>query len=106
MMMSGAWLTLGAALQLLYPPERKKSLDITLVGQKKEEWAEELIEPRPGVGVVYTTVGSKKENGVRSAFLWRSRIQRGRMLGRGFSSFLTTTAAIIIKRRRWRSVRM
>ena len=51
--------------ELPYPPERKP-LDITL--GRKEEWAEELIQPRPGVGVVYTD-GSKKESGVGAAFV-------------------------------------
>ncbi|CAN0101235.1 unnamed protein product, partial [Heterosigma akashiwo] len=51
--------------ELPYPPERK-SLDITL--GRREEWAEELIEPWPGVGVVYTD-GYKKESGVGAAFV-------------------------------------
>ena len=63
--------------ELPYPPERKP-LDITL--GRKEEWAEELIQPRPGVGVVYTD-GSKKESGVGAAFV--AQDPEGQNVGQG-----------------------
>ena len=44
------------------------------------EWAEELIAPRPGVGVVYTD-GSKKESGVGAAFV--AQDPEGQNVGQG-----------------------
>ncbi len=52
--------------ELPYYPLERWSLDIML--GRKEEWAEELIEPRPGVGVVYTD-GSRKKSKVGAAFV-------------------------------------
>ena len=87
--------------ELPYPPERKP-LDITL--GRKEEWAEELIQPRPGVGVVYTD-GSKKESGVGAASV--AQDPEGQNVRQGLFKLPDYAAATIIKRRRqWRSVRV